>query len=111
MKLSLVALAALVALLGLLNSGAQVTYADGDGCDVSEGVTHAGETITGTKNADIIDCSGSSTGHTISGGGGADIIIGSAFADIISGGASNDTIDGGGGDDILYGGVYDSPAA
>ena len=67
MKLPLVSLAALVALLGLLNSGAQVAYADGDGCDVSEGVTHVGETITGTRNADIIDCSGSSTGHMING--------------------------------------------
>ncbi len=87
-------------------------YADGDGCILSEGVTQVGVTITGTKNADIIDCSGASTGgYTISGGGGNDIIIGSAFADIISGGASNDNINGGGGDDILCGGVCDSPAA
>ncbi len=85
-------------------------YADGDGCTLN-GVTQVGVTITGTKNADMIDCSGSSTGHTINGGGGNDIIIGSAFADIISGGASNDIINGGGGDDILCGGVCDSPAA
>ena len=67
--------------------------------------------ITGTKKADIIDCSGSPVGVTISGGGGNDMITGSPYADISSGGASNDIIDGGGGDDILCGGVCDSPAA
>ena len=70
-----------------------------------------GGTITGTKKADIIDCSGASTGVTVSGGGGNDIIYGSPNADIISGGASNDIIYGGGGDDNLCGGVCDSPAA
>lgn len=90
--------------------GDAAVVAGGGDCTLN-GVTQAGETITGTKNADIIDCSGSSTGHTINGGGGNDIIIGSALADIISGGASNDNINGGGGDDILCGGVCDSPAA
>ena len=95
---------------GLLKSGAQVTSAEGGGCTLN-GVPRNGQTITGTKNADIIDCSGASAGHTINGGGGNDIIIGSAYADTISGGGSNDNINGGGGDDILYGGVYTSPAA
>lgn len=96
---------------GRLGSPAQVTHLSDGGCLLSAGVEHVGETITGTSDADTIDCSGASTGHTINAGGGDDIIIGSAFADIISGGGSNDEISGGGGDDILYGGVYDSPAA
>ncbi len=96
---------------GLLDSDAQVIYADGDGCMLSEGVTQVGVTITGTMNADIIDCSGSSIGYTINGGGGNDIITGGSGNDIISGGASNDIIYGGPGDDILFGGVYTSPAA
>ena len=80
---ALVASVALVAILGLLNSGAQVTYAGGDGCQLTPGVKHVGDTITGTKKADTIDCRGSSTGHTISGGGGDDIIYGSNYIDII----------------------------
>jgi Ca2+-binding RTX toxin-like protein len=113
-KLSLSALAglaALVAILGLLDSGAQVTYAGDDDCIVSDGVTHSGNTITGTRKADTIDCRGASSGHIISGGGGGDIIYGSDHIDIISGGAKNDTIYGEGGDDTLCGGVCDSPAA
>ena len=88
-----------------------LTSPGGDAAVAANVIPCVGGTITGTKKADIIDCSGSSVGVTISGGGGNDIIIGSAFADIISGGASNDIIYGGGGDDILCGGVCDSPAA
>jgi len=95
----------------LLSSDGWAASTSSGGCVLSAGVTFVGQSITGTMNADMIDCRDATLGHTISAGGGDDIIVGSAFADTISGGANNDTISGGDGDDILFGGVYTSPAA
>lgn len=62
-----------------------------------------GSAATGVVN---VDASGFATnGISITGGSGADILLGSGQADVIVGGAGKDTITGGDGEDVLTGGA------
>ena len=80
-----------------------LTSPGGDAAVVASVIDCVGETITGTKKADIIDCSGSPVGVTISGGGGDDIIHGGDGDDNINGGNHSDMLYGDDGNDILEG--------
>lgn len=93
-------LAALPALALALPSAASA-----HGCATSAGVVQLRGTITGTPNADAIDCRGVSHGHHVVGGGGADTVRGSRTApDLLQGGPGDDVLLGGGGGDIVVGG-------
>ena len=65
------------------------------------GVTIAGNGVANTLNFAAVTLTGIGS---IDGGGGNDIITGSAIADSILGGVGNDTLNGGAGDDIITGG-------
>ena len=68
------------------------------------------EQVIGTNFADTLDGSGVTTADpynqfaVISGGGGADIITGSAFSDVLNGDGGNDKLYGGAGNDGIWGG-------
>jgi hypothetical protein len=80
--------------------------ASAHGCTTSAGVLQQRGAITGTPNADTIDCTGVGHGHHIVGGAGADTVRGSRTApDLLQGGPGNDVLLGGGGLDIAGGGA------
>jgi Ca2+-binding RTX toxin-like protein len=63
------------------------------------------ENVTGGSGNDTIDASAASlVQHTLVGGLGNDVLIGSDLDDHLYGGAGNDTLQGGSGNDILEGG-------
>jgi hypothetical protein len=62
-------------------------------------------TADATGGTDYVNVSTATAGVTINGGGGKQIIIGSAFNDTIDGKSGNDNIDGGAGDDLITGGT------
>lgn len=59
--------------------------------------------VYGSNEPDRIDASASSFAVTVSGGDGADTIIGSQYPDLIFGDSGNDSIDGGGSIEIVVG--------
>lgn len=71
----------------------------------STGVFSQIESVTGTKNEDLIDASASSLGVVLDGGDKKDTLIGGSGADSIVSGADDDSITGGAGDDTLSGGA------
>jgi Ca2+-binding RTX toxin-like protein len=60
--------------------------------------------VSGTKNADIINCSNLSVNLLINGGKGGDTITGGSGNDELRGGDGGDTLNGGAGADTLLGG-------
>ncbi|WP_205944432.1 beta strand repeat-containing protein [Pelagibius litoralis] len=79
---------------------------ESEAADANVGSVTGSETLTEGDDvfvADPVDTSGQS----IDGLGGDDLLTGGDFSDAISGGAGNDTINGGGGNDILLGGAGD----
>ncbi len=79
-----------------------VTITDSTGASVSETLTTATCTITGTNRRDVL--AGTNGDDVICGRGGNDRIFGNGGDDIIFGGAGRDEIQGGNGDDVIFGG-------
>ena len=64
--------------------------------------TAAGETLTGSNQADVIDAGAGN--DIVNANGGADVVNGGDDNDILNGGSGNDLLLGDGGDDVLNGG-------
>jgi Ca2+-binding RTX toxin-like protein len=81
----------------LLSSGGAFTWHDGS--KASYGL------LEGSNQRDILDFSAAKNYWNITGGGGADTIIGTRFSDGLHGGAGNDVIEEGAGRGFIDGGV------
>lgn len=95
----LAALAAAVAILGLLSNG-QVAFAQA----ICTGATVDDDKVTGTSGNDVIDCSGTTDATVeinIKGGDGNDMITGGSGPDHIHGGRGTDTCNVGPGDTVV----------
>lgn len=57
------------------------------------------------EGSDLVDLTGATTGFTVDGGAGNDILLGSSGNDILRGGADDDILEGGAGFDELFGGA------
>ena len=74
----------------------------GLGTDVLAGIL-AGARLTGDGSSNQIDTATFNGPVTLSGGGGDDVLIGSAFGDMLYGGDGRDLLQGGTGNDVLVG--------